>query len=172
MSLQPQTNGAVQQQTNGAVFPSNANEINIDPIGIDSSAIKDEDFTITNKFGDKRPGSELSHEGIFIASRPNNQVKVIQDGKVVYADYLRGFGNLTIVEHGKDNNVFYTLYGNLAETSVVEGDEIRAGMPLGIVGNSGGYETDGVYFEYRQGNKPYDPVEQFGENLFAIISGN
>ena len=112
--------------------------------------------TVTAKFGQRRVGSELPWEGIFISSSPGNSVKLIAGGSVVYSDWLRGFGNLIIVDHGKG---YYSLYGNNESIWVREGDQLAAGDQLGTVGNSGGHTAPGVYFEVRHNSKPLDPME-------------
>ncbi|MDA0830480.1 MAG: peptidoglycan DD-metalloendopeptidase family protein [Proteobacteria bacterium] len=112
--------------------------------------------TITSKFGQKRVGSELPWEGIFISSNQGNSVKSIAGGSVVYSDWLRGFGNLIIVDHGKG---YYSLYGNNETIWAREGDQLDAGDQLGTVGNSGGHKGPGVYFEVRHNSKPLNPME-------------
>ena len=112
--------------------------------------------TVTAKFGQKRTASELPWEGIFISSRQGSSVKLISGGSVVYSDWLRGFGNLIIVDHGKG---YYSLYGNNESIWVREGDQLEAGDQLGTVGNSGGHNGSGVYFEIRHNSKPLDPME-------------
>ena len=111
---------------------------------------------MTAKFGQKRTGSEVAWEGIFISSKQGNSVKSIAGGAVVYSDWLRGFGNLVIVDHGKG---FYSLYGNNESIWVREGDQLKAGDQLGTVGNSGGHTGPGVYFEVRHESKPLNPME-------------
>jgi len=112
--------------------------------------------SVTAKFGQKRTGSEVAWEGIFISSKQGNSVKSIAGGAVVYSDWLRGFGNLVIVDHGKG---FYSLYGNNESIWVREGDQLKAGDQLGTVGNSGGHTEPGVYFEVRHESKPLNPME-------------
>lgn len=112
--------------------------------------------TVTAKFGQTRTGSEVAWEGIFISSKQGNSVKSIAGGAVVYSDWLRGFGNLVIVDHGKG---FYSLYGNNDSIWVREGDQLKAGDQLGTVGNSGGHKESGVYFEVRHESQPLNPME-------------
>jgi murein hydrolase activator len=112
--------------------------------------------TVTAKFGQRRVGSELPWEGIFISSNQGNSVKSIAGGSVVYSDWLRGFGNLIIVDHGEG---YYSLYGNNETIWAREGDQIEAGDQLGTVGNSGGQLGPGVYFEVRHNSKPLNPME-------------
>ena len=112
--------------------------------------------TVTARFGQKRGDSDVYWEGVFIASKQGNSVKLIAGGSVVYSDWLRGFGNLVIIDHGEG---YHTLYGNNEVIWVSEGDQLEAGDQLGTVGNSGGHSSSGVYFEVRKNSKPLDPLE-------------
>jgi len=78
----------------------------------------------------------------------------VYDGKVVYADWFKGYGQVIIVSHG-DN--YHTLYGNLSEIFYKRGDIITKGEPIGRVGQSGQSEEPTLYFEIRYKGKPVDP---------------
>ena len=110
---------------------------------------------ITAKFNQNRPGSDVPWEGVFISSKLGEKVKAVANGRVVYSDWLRGFGNLIILDHGGG---YYSLYGNNESIWVTEGDNVIAGDRLGTVGNSGGHKQDGVYFEIRFNGRPIDPL--------------
>jgi septal ring factor EnvC (AmiA/AmiB activator) len=75
---------------------------------------------------------------------------------VVFADWLRGFGNLLIVDHG---DAYMSLYGNNESLYKRVGDEIRAGDPVAAVGASGGNVDSGLYFELRHQGRPLDPLD-------------
>jgi septal ring factor EnvC (AmiA/AmiB activator) len=74
---------------------------------------------------------------------------------VVYADWLRGFGNLMILDHGDG---YMSLYGSNEALLRQVGDEIRTGDTIGTVGNSGGSPDSGLYFELRYQGRPFDPL--------------
>jgi septal ring factor EnvC (AmiA/AmiB activator) len=74
----------------------------------------------------------------------------------VYADWLRGFGNLLIIDHGHG---YMSLYGNNETIYKQVGDSVRSGDTISTVGNSGGNEDSGLYFELRFEGKPIDPAK-------------
>jgi murein hydrolase activator len=112
--------------------------------------------TVTAKFGERRVDSNVPWEGIFISSDQGTSVNSIAGGTVVYSDWLRGFGNLIIIDHGEG---YSSLYGNNEDLWAREGDQIEAGDQLGTVGNSGGNTGPGVYFEVRHNSKLLNPME-------------
>ena len=79
----------------------------------------------------------------------------VADGQVVYADWLRGFGNLMIVDHGDD---FLSIYGNNQSLLHQAGDTVKAGESLATVGSSGGNPESGLYFEIRHQGQAFDPL--------------
>lgn len=111
---------------------------------------------ITNKFGATRPDSTVQWKGLFIKTSSGQTVKAIAAGRVVFADWLRGFGNLVIVDHG---NAYMSLYGNNETIYKQVGDELRGGDTIATVGNSGGNADSGLYFELRHESKPFDPLK-------------
>ena len=110
---------------------------------------------LTNRFGGQRLDSGLSWKGLFISTRPGREVKAVAAGRVVYADWLRGFGNLLILDHGDG---YMSLYGNNESLLKQVGDEARAGDTIAAAGNSGGNPDSGLYFELRFQGKPFDPL--------------
>ena len=111
---------------------------------------------ITNKFGANRPDSTVAWKGLFIRTASGQEVKAVAAGRVVFADWLRGFGNLLIVDHG---NAYMSLYGNNETLYKQVGDELRGGDTVAAVGNSGGNAESGLYFELRHESKPLDPLK-------------
>ncbi|MDO8206386.1 MAG: peptidoglycan DD-metalloendopeptidase family protein [Gallionella sp.] len=111
---------------------------------------------ISNKFGATRPDSTVVWKGIFIRSASGQTVKTVAAGRVVFADWLRGFGNLLIVDHG---NAYMSLYGNNETLYKQVGDELRGGDTIATVGNSGGNADSGLYFELRHESRPLDPLK-------------
>lgn len=110
---------------------------------------------LMNRFGGLRQDSGLSWKGLFISAKPGRDVKAIAGGRVVYADWLRGFGNLLILDHGDG---YMSLYGNNESLLKQVGEETRAGEPIAATGNSGGNPDSGLYFELRFQGKPFDPI--------------
>ena len=108
---------------------------------------------LTNRFGSKR-GDGPPSRGIFIRAPEGTQVKAVAAGRVVFADWLRGFGNLIILDHG---NEYMTIYGNNQALLKRPGDIIKAGDVIANAGNSGGNEQSGLYFEIRHQGRAFDP---------------
>ncbi|MFB3081689.1 MAG: murein hydrolase activator EnvC [Nitrosomonadaceae bacterium] len=111
---------------------------------------------IVNRFGGPRSDGGVSWKGLFIRSSIGKNVKAIASGQVVFADWLRGFGNIVIVDHG-DN--YMSLYGNNQTLAKKVGNTIHGGDTIAIVGNSGGNPDSGLYFELRHKGKPFDPLK-------------
>jgi septal ring factor EnvC (AmiA/AmiB activator) len=111
---------------------------------------------IINRFGQARPDSTVLWKGVFLRAAANQPVKCVAAGRVVFADWLRGFGNLLIVDHG---NGYMTLYGNNETLFKQVGDRVRGGDAIAAVGNSGGNEESGLYFELRHESKTLDPMK-------------
>ena len=111
---------------------------------------------VTNKFGEARPDSTIAWKGLFIKTPSGQPVRVVAAGRVVFADWLRGFGNLMIVDHG---NAYMSLYGNNETLYKQVGDELHGGDTIATVGNSGGNADSGLYFELRHESKPLDPMK-------------
>ena len=110
---------------------------------------------VTNKFGASRQDTGLTWKGLFIKSNEGNEVKSIANGRVVFADWMRGFGNLIIVDHGGG---YMSLYGNNQGLLRKMGDTVKGGDTIASVGNSGGNDTPGLYYELRSRSKPFDPM--------------
>ena len=108
-----------------------------------------------NRFGSPRPDGGPTWKGLFIMARTGEEVRAIAGGRVVFADWLRGFGNLVIIDHG---SAYMSLYGNNEALYKRVGDEIRGGEAIAAVGNSGGNADSGLYFELRHEGRPLDPL--------------
>lgn len=111
---------------------------------------------ISNLFGTPRPDSTTLWKGLFLRTSSGQAVKAIAAGRVVFADWLRGFGNLLIIDHG---NSYMSLYGNNETLFKQVGDVLRGGEIVAAVGNSGGNENSGLYFELRHESRPLDPMK-------------
>ncbi len=110
---------------------------------------------IVNRFGAAREDSGVSWKGLFIRASEGNEVKSVASGRVVFADWMRGFGNLLIIDHGDG---YMSLYGNNQSLLRKVGDIVKGGDTVAAVGNSGGNETSGLYYELRKLSKPFDPL--------------
>ena len=110
---------------------------------------------LANRFGSPRSEGGVVWKGLFIAARAGEEVRAIAAGRVVFADWLRGFGNLLIIDHG---GAYMSLYGNNEALYKQVGDSIGGGEAVAAVGNSGGNADSGLYFELRHQGKPLDPL--------------
>ena len=110
---------------------------------------------VSNRFGSSREDSGISWKGLFIKANEGAEVKSVASGRVVFADWLRGFGNLIILDHGAG---YMSLYGNNQAVLRQVGDQVKAGDAIASVGNSGGNETNGLYYELRRQSRPFDPL--------------
>jgi septal ring factor EnvC (AmiA/AmiB activator) len=107
---------------------------------------------IRAQFGADRGGG-LRWNGIVIAANSGADVKVVKKGKVLYADFLRGYGKLVIVDHGGG---FMSLYGYNQSINVKTGDSVSAKQTVASVGDGSEGET-GLYFETRLRGRPSQP---------------
>lgn len=96
----------------------------------------------------------VHYNGILIEAREGTPVAAVHAGRVVFADWMRGFGNLLIIDHG--DNVM-TLYAHLQRFGAEVGQAVSRGDALGTVGASGGHTTPALYFEVRRNGDPIDP---------------
>jgi len=110
---------------------------------------------LANRFGAQRSDGGPSWKGLFIRSPSGQEVRAVAPGRVVFADWLRGFGNLLIIDHGKS---YLTIYGNNESVLRQVGDTVRTGDTVATVGASGGNMESGLYFEIRHEGKAFDPM--------------
>jgi murein hydrolase activator len=108
---------------------------------------------MTADFGTSRK-TDLKWDGVFISAAEGEEVKAIHHGRVAYADWLRGFGLLLIIDHG---NGYMSLYGHNQSLFKEVGEWVEAGEPIAQVGVSGGQSKSGIYFGLRQKKKPLNP---------------
>lgn len=108
---------------------------------------------LVKKFGSPRLGSRW--DGVLIDASEGTEIRAVSAGKVVFADWLRGYGLLTIVDHG---NGFMTLYAFNQSLYKSVGDRVAPGDVIASVGKSGGRSKAGLYFGIRKNGKPVDPV--------------
>lgn len=109
---------------------------------------------IVERFGSERLGS-LRWQGVVIGAKEGLPVRAVSHGRVAYADWLRGYGYLLIIDHGDG---FMSLYGHNQTLHKEVGDWVSAGETIASIGSSGGNERSGVYFEIRRNGKPQDPT--------------
>ena len=109
---------------------------------------------VANRFGSARQEGS-TWKGIFIRANAGSDVRSIAGGRVVFAEWMRGFGNLMIVDHGSS---YLSIYANNDALLKQVGDDVHGGDMIATVGNSGGNPESGLYFEIRHQGKPIDPL--------------
>ncbi|MDU0113596.1 peptidoglycan DD-metalloendopeptidase family protein [Psychrosphaera aquimarina] len=109
---------------------------------------------LKSKFGQRRNGA-LRWKGVMIDSALGNRVNSIAEGIILYADWLKGFGWVTVIDHGKG---YMSLYGHNQALLKRAGDYVEPNEPIALVGQSGGQAEAGLYFEIRYKGKTVNPA--------------
>jgi septal ring factor EnvC (AmiA/AmiB activator) len=112
---------------------------------------------VTEHFGARR-ASDVSWEGLVIATERDAPVTAVASGRVVYADWLPGLGLLVIIDHGDG---YMSLYGHNDRLLKATGESVAAGEAIAAAGDTGGRASPELYFEIRRGGKPVDPTPWF-----------
>lgn len=112
-------------------------------------------------FGDPRADGRLKWQGVHIAAASGTDIVAVAPGRVVFADWLMGFGMMLILDHGEE---VLTVYGYCDSLLARIGDHVEAGEVIATVGQSGGQTTPGLYFEVRANETSTDPIEWLGES--------
>lgn len=111
---------------------------------------------LMNRYGSRRTETGINWKGLFISADEGTHVKSVAQGKVVFANWMRGFGNLIIIDHGSG---YMSLYGNNQSVLKSVGDKVKSGDTIATVGNTGGNDRVGLYYELRKRSKPFDPLK-------------
>lgn len=135
--------GALSAESGGAAFAKLKGQLALPVSG-----------KVSNRFGERRVESKLPWTGWFVRAPARQPVLAIAAGRVVYADWLRGFGNLLIIDHGQG---YMSLYGNNETLYKQVSEEVQTGDIIASVGNSGGNVESGLYFELRYKGSPFNP---------------
>lgn len=114
---------------------------------------------VASSFGDSYAGGKLRYNGLLINTDKESDVKAVHYGRVVFANWLRGFGLMTIVDHGDG---YMTLYGHSSSLYTSPGDWVEAGEAIAQAGRTGGTDDPAVYFEIRHNGKPDNPRRWLG----------
>lgn len=105
-------------------------------------------------FGTSRQQGDLKWSGVVINADYDTSVRAVTHGRVAFADWLQGYGFITIIEH---NDGYMSLYGYTQELHKQVGDWVEASEVIATVGDSGGQDRSGLYFEIRKQGKPINP---------------
>jgi septal ring factor EnvC (AmiA/AmiB activator) len=110
---------------------------------------------LTGRFGAPRGASGTESKGLFIRAAEGQPVRAVGRGRVVYADWMRGFGNVMIVDHGEH---YLSIYANNEALLKQVGEDVDSGESIATTGSSGGNEETGLYFEMRHLGRAFDPL--------------
>ena len=124
--------------------------------------------TVTTLFGksvQKKFGITTFANGIDIKTTPGTEVTAIYDGKVIYAKFLRGYGNLLIIDHGQQ---YLSLVSRAAKFFKEEGDTVTKGEVVGVMSDQEGLLGEGLHFEIRHGTKPENPLQWVNNGKLTI----
>lgn len=154
------TTAAVAPRTSTVSEPVASNE----PVVLNGLKQKSAGWPLTakpaNVFGAKGPDGN-AWRGLVYKSPAKTPVKAIEPGKVVFAQPLRGYGNVVIVDHGKQ---YTSIYGYNDSITKNVGDVVRKGDTIALVGDSGPLADEALYFEIRKGSVPIDPSLYLASN--------
>jgi len=109
---------------------------------------------VSKRFGNRRAQGKLRWNGVIINARPGTAITAVHRGRVVFSDWLRGFGLLTILDHGDG---YLSLYGHNEELNKEPGDWVENGEVIAYSGRSTEQSISGLYFELRHQGKPINP---------------
>ncbi|MFZ8891059.1 MAG: murein hydrolase activator EnvC family protein, partial [Pseudomonadales bacterium] len=110
---------------------------------------------VLQAFGAPLEAGQLRANGLRIGAEEGTPVRAIARGQVVFADWLRGFGLMIIIDHGEG---WLSLYGQAESLLYREGQQVEAGEIIATAGRSGGARSAGLWFELRQNGAPQDPI--------------
>jgi septal ring factor EnvC (AmiA/AmiB activator) len=126
------------------------------------------DGRIDMPFGSLQADGKLRSRGVFVSAPAGTDVHAIAGGRVVFSDWLRGFGLLLIIDHGKG---YMSLYGYNRSLFKEVGDRVEAGDVIAAVGDSGGRQRPGLYLELRKDGRPFDPAPWFAGKPATLPAG-
>ena len=110
---------------------------------------------VLTAFGSQQQDNRMISRGLTIQAREGDEVKAIHGGRVVFADWLRGFGFMIIIDHDQG---FMSVYGHNQALRRHPGDWVNAGDVIATAGASGGQQRSALYFEIRRQGQPVDPI--------------
>lgn len=107
-------------------------------------------------YGERRQIGNMRWKGVVLAGKLGSDIQALYEGRVVYADWMRGFGLLLIIDHGES---YLSLYGHNESVLVEEGDWVERGQTVASMGKSGGSTKPGLYFAIRYKGRAQNPLK-------------
>jgi septal ring factor EnvC (AmiA/AmiB activator) len=123
--------------------------------GLLKMPVKGKIISLFGKFKNTRFNTLNFRSGIEIQTERGEPIQAVYGGKILYADWFKGYGNMIIIDHGDS---YYTVYGHIEETFKTAGDVVEAGEVMATAGDTGSINGPKLYFEIRHHGKPLDPM--------------
>ncbi len=124
--------------------------------------------SISTPYGARQAAGKMQARGVHISSPSGTDVHAVAKGRIAFADWLRGFGLLIIIDHGAG---YMSLYGENSSLYKAVGEWVSQGEVIAAAGNSGGQLRTGVYFELRKDGQPINPAAWFKGKPAALSAG-
>ena len=124
--------------------------------------------TVITTFGqhvEGKFGSATTSNGIDVKAKNGLEITAVYDGRIIHSGYLRGYGNLIIIDHGQQ---YFSMISRIADIYRKEGTRIKKGEIIGMTGDSDELYGEGLHFEIRKGSKPEDPLVWLKKNSLPI----
>jgi murein hydrolase activator len=102
-----------------------------------------------------RFSTEVPHPGIDISASPGQDVRAVFDGRVIFSDWFKGYGQMVVIDHG---DAYLSIYGHVDERLVLTGQDVTRGDVIARSGQGGSFDEPGLYFEIRHAGKAEDPA--------------
>lgn len=150
----PETSTPVETNNNRVTLPVDSAQVSGNAQNLKGRLLTPVSGSPSNRFGAPRADSGVAWRGWFYPAAEGSDIRSVAAGQVVYADWLRGFGNMVIVDHGGG---LMSIYGSTESVLRRVGDRVDAGQVIARTGNSGGSDKSGLYFELRFRGKAFDP---------------
>jgi len=123
---------------------------------------------IIQPYGAKHASGDLQSSGVLIATVAGADVHAIANGRIAFADWLRGFGLLLIIDHGDG---YMSLYGHNRSLYKDVGARVKRGEVVAAAGSSGGRNQEGLYLELRKDGRPFNPTAWFSGQPLPLQTG-
>ena len=124
--------------------------------GLLKMPVKGKIISLFGKFKNTQFNTLNFRSGVEIQTERGEPIQAVHGGKILFADWFKGYGNMIIIDHG---NNYYTVYGHIEEAFKTAGDMVEAGEVMATAGDTGSINGPKLYFEIRHHDKPLDPLQ-------------
>jgi len=144
------------EQVLDAIIAALRNDVRLDGLADNKGKLSwPTEGNVRRLFATPRSGS-VDWKGVLIEGQSSQPVISIADGRVLYSNWMRGFGLLLVIDHGDG---YMSLYGHNQAVLPRVGDQVRAGETVALMGQSGGRSSPALYFELRVKGQPVNPTQ-------------